>query len=63
MFVTLVSFIFNLISSRVELKNYLIYFESDIILYYDILKKRKKKKKDNLNSYFVVYSDSSFSGL
>ena len=27
--------------------NYLIYFGSDIILYYDILK--KKKKKDNLN--------------
>ena len=23
----------------------------------------KKKKKDNLNSYFVVYSYSSFSGL
>ena len=37
--------------------NYLIYFGSDIILYYDILKKKKKKKKkeekkkrkDNLN--------------
>ena len=32
-----------------ELMNYLIYFGSDIILYYDILKKKKKKKKDNLN--------------
>ena len=51
--VTTVSLKFNLIASRVELMNYLIYFRIDIILYYDILnthththtKKKKKKKK------------------
>ena len=59
--VTPVSLIFNLIASRVELMNYLIYFGCDIILYYVIFK--KEKKMDNLNSYFVVYSYSSFSGL
>ena len=30
---------FNLIASRVELMNYLIYFKGDIILYYDRYKK------------------------
>ena len=59
--VTPVSLIFNLIASRVELMNYLIYFGCDIILYYVIFK--KEKIMDNLNSYFVVYSYSSFSGL
>ena len=54
-FITPVSLKFNLIASRVELMNYLIYFVSDIILYYDILPKKKKKKKDNVNSYFVEF--------
>ena len=44
-FITPVSLKFNLIASRVELMNYLIYFVSDIILYYDILPQKKKKKK------------------
>ena len=39
--VTPTSLKFNLIASRVELMNYLIYFESDIILYYDIYKENK----------------------
>ena len=36
--ITPTSLKFNLIASRVELMNYLIYFEGDIILYYDIYK-------------------------
>ena len=32
---------FNFISSKVKLMNYLIYFEGDIILYYDIYKENK----------------------
>ena len=36
------SLIFNLVASRVELMNYLIYFGSDIILYYDFFFKRKR---------------------
>ena len=32
--------------------NYLIYFGSDIILYYDILKKKIKEKKKNYLYYF-----------
>ena len=46
--------------------NYLIYFGSDIILYYDILQKKKekrKRKKGNVNSYFVDYSFLTFSLL
>ena len=34
--------------------NYLIYFEGDIILYYDIYK--EEKKRCNVESYFVNYS-------
>ena len=39
--VTPASLKFNLIASRVKLMNYLIYFEGDIILYYDIYKENK----------------------
>ena len=39
--VTPASLKFNLIASRMELMNYLIYFEGDIILYYDIYKENK----------------------
>ena len=41
MAVTPASLKFNLIASRVELMNYLIYFEGDIVLYYDIYKENK----------------------
>ena len=53
-FITPVSLKFNLIASRVELMNYLIYFVSDIILYYDILY-IYIYIKDNVNSYFVEF--------
>ena len=36
MAVTPVSLKFNFIASKMKLMNYLIYFEGDIILYYDI---------------------------
>ena len=39
--VTPASLKFNLIVSRVKLMNYWIYFEGDIILYYDIYKENK----------------------
>ena len=39
--VTPASLKLNLIASRVELMNYLIYFEGDIILYYDYYKEDK----------------------
>ena len=41
LFVTLASLKLNLIASRVELMNYLIYFEGDIILYYGNYKENK----------------------
>ena len=40
-FVTPASLKFNFIASKVKLMNYLIYFEGDIILYYDIYKENK----------------------
>ena len=40
-FVTPASLKFNFIASKVKLMNYLIYFECDIILYYDIYKENK----------------------
>ena len=57
--VTPISLKFILIAFRVELMNYLIYFGSYIILYYD-----KKKRGGNVYSYFCVdYSYLTFSLL
>ena len=39
--VTPASLKFNFIASKVKLINYLIYFQGDIILYYDIYKENK----------------------
>ena len=39
--VTPASLKFNFIASKVKLMNYLIYFEGDIILYYDIYGENK----------------------
>ena len=39
--VTPTSLKFNFIASKVKLINYLIYFQGDIILYYDIYKENK----------------------